>query len=228
MIKRTDYSLALQRRLSGETYGEIRTALDIPKSTLSTWFRLLVLPQKARAILRRKSTEGIKALGKFNEQRTVRILEENSKLQIQYKQKIGKLTSRELMIIGASLYWAEGYKNFNNKRKHYPYVSFSNSDPVMIRLFLQFLNDTLLVSQNNIWACVMGYPNTDSTRAILYWKKITGLSKNRFRFYSALSSRSNGVRPKNLLPYGTLQLRINKRQDFFKIKGLIDGIIKNI
>ena len=42
--------------------------------------------------------------------------------------KIGQLTKRELLLVGASLYWAEG-----NKKQRV--AVFANSDPDMIKIF---------------------------------------------------------------------------------------------
>ncbi len=72
----------------------------------------------------------------------------------------------------------------------------------------------------------MIYPNINPQEAIDYWQDITKIPKENFRYNIAVSRASQGKRPKHLLPYGTLQIRINGRREFFKIKGLIDGIIK--
>lgn len=230
MNLRKDYQKALDLRLQGKTYGEIRKLFDIPKSTLSVWFKKLSLSVSAKKVLEIKRRKGFLLLGEFNKQRTQGIEEENTAIVGEYVSKVGNLSKRELMLLGAALYWAEGYKNFGdgirNKKKVYPHISFSNSDPSMIIIFLRFLKEILQISKEKVWARAMLYPGIDPTKAITYWQKVTGLPLKNFRYYIALSRASSGKRPKNLLPYGTLQLRIQSRPDFFKIKGLIDGIIQ--
>ena len=226
MMRRKDYQSILDQRLAGKTYGEIRKIFGVPKSTLSYWFKTLELSSKAKKILSKKTRDGILALGDFNKNRTEKILQENKDTRQKYTSLVSKITSRELMLIGAALYWAEGYKNFNHTRKMYPYVSFANSDPHLIRIFIEFVEKVLGVSRDQLSAIAMIYPSLNPAVSIRYWRKITGIPMERLRYYSTLSRASAQKRPKNLLPYGTLQIRVNQRINFFKIMGLIDGIVK--
>ncbi|TSC74046.1 MAG: Resolvase helix-turn-helix protein [Parcubacteria group bacterium Gr01-1014_33] len=132
------------------------------------------------------------------------------------------------MLIGASLYRAEGYKNFNTARKNYPYIGFSNSDPQMLMLFMIFLKDVLMIEKEKMRLEIHIYPQQSLADACTYWRGITGIPEERIKAYVAVSPASRGKRPKNLLPHGTAYLRINSRQEFFKVRGLIDGIIKGI
>ena len=90
------------------------------------------------------------------------------------------------------------------------------------------LEKILGITKDRIKAPIFIYPGMIPEEAINYWQKLTNIPRENFRCQMALSRASQGKRPKNLLPYGTLQLRMNKRQEFFKIRGLIDGIIKNL
>ncbi len=225
---RKDYQAALALRLEGKTYGEIRKTFKIPKSTLSGWFSALKINNKAKKILESKKKNGYYKLVEFNKTRTSEILKENENIRKKYESIVGRLSSRELMILGAALYWGEGYKNFNQKRSVYPYVCLGNSDPEMIIIFIHFLEKILGIRKDRIRAPIFIYPGMIPEKAVDYWQKLTKIPRENFRCQMALSRASQGKRPKNLLPYGTLQLRVIKRQEFFKIKGLMDGIIKNI
>lgn len=226
MDTRKDYSAALALRLEGKTYGEIRINFKIPKSTLSGWFSNLKINSKAKKILESKKRNGYFKLVEFNKTRTLGIHKENEDIRKKYESRVGKLNNRELMILGAALYWGEGYKNFNQKKAVYPYICLGNSDPKMIVAFIHFLERTLGITKDRIKAPIFIYPGIISDEAISYWQKLTGIPRENFRCQIALSRASQGKRPKNLLPYGTLQLRVSKRQEFFKIRGLMDGIIK--
>lgn len=226
MNPRKDYQIALALRLEGKTYGEIRDLFGIPKSTLSNWFSTLKLDNNVKKILESKRKDGYLKLLEFNKIRTLNIQKENEDIRKSYESRINKLSNRELMILGAGLYWGEGYKNFNPKRFSYPYMSFGNSDPEMILVFMSFLKKVMGISKDRIRAQVMIYPNPDSDKCIKYWQNLTKIPKENFRCQIALSRASRGKRPKSLLPYGTLQLRVSQRQEFFKIRGLMDGIIK--
>ena len=226
MESRRDYQAALALRLEGKTYGEIRGIFKIPKSTLSGWFSDLKMGSKAKKILESKKKNGYYKLIEFNKIRTINIRKENEDIRKDYESKVNKLNNRELMILGAALYWGEGYKNFNLKNGTYPYICFSNSEPEMIITFIQFLERILGITKNRIKAPVMIYPGIIPEEAMDYWQSLTKIPKENFRYQVALSRASQRKRPKNLLPYGTLQLRVSQRQEFFKIRGLMDGIIK--
>lgn len=103
-----------------------------------------------------------------------------------------------------------------------------NSDPEMIITFISFLGKILGITKDRIKAQIFIYPGMVPEEAINYWQKLTKIPRENFRCQTALSRASQGKRLKNLLPHGTLQLRVIKRQEFFKIRGLIDGIIKSI
>lgn len=227
MNPRLDYSKARALRLQGKTYGEIRGLFNIPKSTLSVWFSRLRISKKAQKILQSKRKDGYLKLVEFNKIRTLTIQKENENIRLDFESRVNKLSNRELMILGAALYWGEGYKNFTfNKRGAYPYIAFGNSDPHMIMVFINFMEKILGILKSKIRAQAMIYPNIQAKTAIDYWQNITQIPRENFRCQVALSRASQQKRPKHLLPYGTLQLRISRRQEFFKIKGLMDGIIK--
>ena len=228
MDTRKDYSAALALRLEGKTYGEIRRNFKIPKSTLSNWFSTLELNRRVKKILESKRKNGYLKLIEFNRTRTIGIKKENEDIRKNYESRINKLSNRELMILGGALYWGEGYKNFNLKSGAYPYICFSNSDPFMHKAFIPFLEKILKITRDRIKCQVMIYPNTNPREAVQYWQNITQIPVENFRTQSTVSRDSQGKRPWNILLHGTLQLRVSQRQEFFKIRGLIDGIIKSI
>lgn len=67
-------------------------------------------------------------------------------------------------------------------------------------------------------------PNLSAAKSLSYWHKVTGIPRERLRIYKVISRSSNRKRPKNILPYGTVHIRVNGRKEFFKVKGIIDGI----
>lgn len=224
--KEASHQQALRLRQAGNSYGEIWSVLGIPKSTQSCWFKNLKLNPDAQDILRRKQGNGLKALALCNQHRTHRIQNENEKSRNTFETHVQNINDRDLMLIGASLYWAEGQKTFNAKQGEYPFIRFSNSDPQMVILFLKFLKKILAIPKNKIRGEIYIQPNLSPHDSFTYWHSITGISKDNLKVYKALSQASKGKRPKNLLPYGTIHIRVKGRLQYFKIKGLIDGIIK--
>lgn len=211
-------------RLKGKSYGEIKRVLNIPKSTLSSWFKNCPLPSAAKKLLEQKRLAPRKQLMEFNRRRTQIIQAENKKILQAATNEIRKLSKYELLLLGAALYWAEGYKKQDKNRS--PRVNIANSDPALISIFLRFLREIIKVPEERFKVSVRIYPNINPKLAINFWSKTTKIPQNRFHVTTQISRASRGKRPQNSLPYGTLDLRVNSRQNFYQIKGWIDELIK--
>ncbi|MDP2926696.1 MAG: hypothetical protein Q8N65_00965 [bacterium] len=216
------YQRALELRLKGNSEGEIKKALGVPKSTLSGWFKNLVLPLKARKLLEEKGRTTRKQLMDFNRRRTLLIKSENKNIKEKSLKDIGQLSERELMLIGTALYWGEGYRIEIQKRS--PTISFANSDPNMVVLFLRFLREILKIPEKKIRPRVQIFGNIEAKDAVKFWSRILFISPERFHVYFAISKAGNGKRPKNFLPFGTIQINVCDRMNAFKIQGWINGL----
>lgn len=220
-----DYKEAMRLRMLGKSYNEIAKGLDVGKSLLSYWLRDLQLSSQAKKILRAKSNYSKEKFARYNRQKHELVQKENKEIKEKFQRKIGKIDNRELLLLGAALYWAEGYKRHGGKRAS-PHISFSNSDVDMVRVFLRFVREVLKITEKKIKPLIHIYPDTDKESAIGFWSDTTGIPKDKFSITVKISKASQGKRPKNLLPNGTLNLRVHSRQKFFEIMGLIDGLIK--
>ncbi len=219
---------ALRLRLSGKSYNEIRDTLGVPKSTLSGWFKHVVLSDTARTRLASRTRIGSATLIKRNKMQTHKAERRARETRASAKEKIPILNKRDLLIIGAVLYWAEGYKRLHirdGKERMSHTVSFVNADPKMIKTFLRFLHEVLEVPFDAIHLTMRLYPHINEEDARKYWMKITGLSSSRFhRATNMISTASKGKRPYNRLPYGTLQVAVYDTAKFHHILGLIEGV----
>lgn len=215
---------ATELRLQGKSYGEIMKVLDISsKGTLSYWFRDLELPVAARKRLQKNiEIAQEKGLFAFNEKRTRAIEEESEQIVKQARAEISSLSKRELMLIGASLYWGEGVKK--SKSARYPSIKFSNSDPKMVEVFLCYLRDVLEVDDTKMRPGIIVHPNIDPEVALDFWAVLTMLQRETFWVSVAVSRASKHKRPINSLPYGTFHVRVSGRRLFCRIKGHIEGI----
>lgn len=139
---------------------------------------------------------------------------------------------QELLLVGAVLYWAEGYKRLKirgGKELMSHAISFVNADPAMIAVFLRFLVEALETAPSAIWAAMRLYPQMDEGRTRQYWSRITGLSPNQFKKTTWMVSRaSKGKRPTDRLPYGTLQIGVNDTEKFHRLLGMIEGVKKKM
>jgi len=221
--------IALQKRLQGFSYNEIAKEYGVPKSTLSGWFGNVVLSDKARKRLSGRVREGVlHGLIKRNKEQTYLAQKRAASIQHQAKLQIQKLTRKDLMIVGAVLYWAEGYKRpilRGGIERTSHVISFVNSDPEMILVFIKFLLSVLEIPQNKLRLVMRLYPHINEQLALRYWMKITGLSRESFfRSTFLVSLASKHKRPYNRLPYGTLQIGVHDTNKFHQLIGLINGV----
>lgn len=116
------------RRL-GKSIGDIARGVGVSKSSISLWCSDIELSPEQVAGLIKKEGDGA-AKGR---QVSARLKKAERKQRMSRfceigLRKIGQLTKRELLLVGASLYWAEG-----NKKQRV--AVFANSDPDMIKIF---------------------------------------------------------------------------------------------
>lgn len=221
-------SNALKLRLAGQSYNEIQKVLKVPKSTLSGWFKYVILSEKARARIASRARLGSAVLVKRNKAQTHRAEQRARRAQMEGKARIKNLSKHELLIIGTALYWAEGYKRLkfrDGKERVGHTISFVNSDAEMVSIFVRFLRDVLEISSNNIRLGMRLYAHINEEEARRHWMKTTRLSKERFfKTTYLVSGASKGIRPHNRLPWGTLQVEVCDTSKFHQLMGMIEGV----
>lgn len=218
---RKDKSLAIKLRQQGKTYNEISKALEIPKGTLSYWFRgrsFEVIKKKIYSQVQKKWSKNIT---QFNLARTQRVWAKRDKAQKLASLEIGEINSRELFLIGIALYWAEGYK----KTKWC--ISFCNSDPIIIKIMMRFFREVCHIPETKFRLRLQIHPNISELSTKKFWSKITGISLKQFNKTQKIISKSSRLKRSALtLPYGTLHILIFDKDLVDKIKGWIAGLEK--
>ena len=220
----------IRLRLQGQSYSEIQKVVDgISKSTLSLWLKNLVLSDIARARLaERERKRSVEALIRRNKRQTLVALERRSAILNKYKSEVGSMSRRDLIIIGAALYWAEGHKRpikRNSRELTNHAVSFTNADPQMLKIFLKFLYEICEIPLGNIKIGVRIFQHLNEEVVLSYWSRTLAIPLNNFtKTYIGISRSSTGKRPFNRLPYGVVQIRIYNTNLFHRIMGWIDGL----
>ncbi|MEK7652051.1 MAG: hypothetical protein AAB351_02505 [Patescibacteria group bacterium] len=226
---RKEKEKAFKLRLAGNSYAEITKKLNVPKSTLSFWFSEMPLSEKARKrISLRVQAGSFKGLLKRNQLQTHLARQRAKETRSVSKLDVGTLSKRELFILGVGLYWAEGYKRQiykDGKAKTYHPVSLSNSDPNLVKIFLRFLREVCGASSEKITAHLRIYEHQNEKELLKFWSQVTKIAPSRFsKFYYGVSKSSQHKRPFNILPYGTIQIRINDTKLYHQIMGWIEGL----
>jgi hypothetical protein len=230
---RNDKNKALKLRLQGKSYNEITKTLGVPKSTLSEWFTNLVLSKEASERLKTRAYHGsVTALVKRNKLQTHLAKQRAFSVRNNALKEIGQISKRDLFILGIGLYWAEGYKRpiiKNGVERSYHPVSLSNSDPKLVMVFLKFLREICKIDESKITAGLRIYQHHNPEYLLNFWSELTKIPKGKFqKFYYGISKSSLGKRPFNVLPYGTIQIRIANTELYHNIMGWIDGLAKMV
>jgi hypothetical protein len=164
--------LAITLRKNGHSYNEILKLVPVAKSTLSLWLRDVGLNKSQQQHFSEKKRQ---AQLRGGAARHVDRLERTTIVINEAKKSVGTLTHRELLLIGAALYWAEGAK----EKTYRPSVrlDFTNSDPDMIRLYVHWLRKVLLVDESDIVQILHIHKNRKSDIEVFtkFWLQVTGL-----------------------------------------------------
>lgn len=213
---------AIVLRKSGESYNNIRKILKLKsKGTISNWFKNIKLSEKSKKLLEKNNKLAhVRGLFIANKNRKIKIENENKKAYIEGQNCIESISKKELLLIGVALYWGEGKKSERSVIS----LDFSNSDPIMISVYMRFIREILKIPEEKIRAGIHLYSSISTNIARKFWSKITKLPENRFYIVTQISRASKNKRPFNILPYGTVVIKINSREPFYKVKGMIKGI----
>jgi len=130
---------AIRLRKQGKSYKEIMHTVPVSKSTLSKWFQFLPLSKKEEkflkeriAVLQDKGRMKVALANKSRNEKRRDVVRLKAKIDFQ------KFRDDPFFVLGLSLYWALGAQKSN-------YFSFSNADPEMIRIMMQWASKFLRV-----------------------------------------------------------------------------------
>ncbi len=112
MKKNNPKDFAIELRKGGYSYSEIQKFCPVPKSTLSYWFRDIKLSEPQLARLKKKRIEAAQKGSKAKILKTSKTIEE---IQRTSAKDIGKISKRELWLMGVTLYRRERLLNKNDR-----------------------------------------------------------------------------------------------------------------
>ncbi|MET7366109.1 hypothetical protein ABZS61_09800 [Streptomyces sp. NPDC005566] len=162
---------ARELRLQGMTYDAIQVELGCSKSSISLWVRDLPKPPP-------RTREDASAIARRGWEATLQRREvERRRTKEAARQETATLSERELFLVGVGLYWAEGTKSKPYRRQER--VSFINSDPDMIGVYLAWLR-LLGFSSERLRFHVHIHETADIPEAERFWAEHAGADPSRF------------------------------------------------
>lgn len=196
MVRVIDREKARALRAQGKSYTEIKTHLAVSKSTLSGWLRDMPL---TRAQMRRLRDINPRRIEHFRA--TMRMKKEVRQQQAYMKAKkdIGKLSRRELFIVGLYLYWAEGTKLAPGR------VAITNTDPSVMKAFLDWC-ELMQIPHHKLRVKLHLYEDMNVAKETRFWSRSLAIPQEQFRKPYVKHSRLSDITYKNGYGHGTCNL----------------------
>lgn len=217
-MKIKEKKLARKLRLKGWSLRAIAAGIKCSKSVVSRWISDIKLTDKQIERLKSNQDKGRARAAKHpnsSRQKWERI---RNGIKVESQKDIpGRYSNKLLRMVGAALYWAEGYN------AHRAAIIFANTDPDMIKLMMLFFRQVCKVPEPKFRGKVAIHPHLAVRKAEVYWSKISGIPLRQFnKPLLAVSRASKGKRDK--LPFGTFSILIGDVYTCSKIKGWIIGL----
>ncbi len=168
---------AIQLRKEGFLYGQIARELDISKSTSYQWTKNVPLSKtEERRIMsslsdaKRRAVASMTAARAKKSELTIREIESEALSTVNK----AELNVNHRRILCAALFWCEGQKNVQEG------VKFINSDPIMMRSFLQLLRSSFEIEELKFRALLHLHEYHDESKQIEFWSKVTKIPVEQF------------------------------------------------
>src|SRR3989344_4325293 len=147
MAKENEKAEAIRLRRRGKTYSEILAVVHVAKSTLAIWF--------TEAHLAKSQEQRITELRRITQKKGAQARRDGRTSEVEHFllrgiRDVGTLSSRELWLIGIALHWAEGSKQ--SARVPSQGIIFNNSDPKMLRVFIEWLKGLGISEENMLFS----------------------------------------------------------------------------
>ena len=227
MIKKTELNKkAVALRKKGLTYSAIMDQVPVAKSTLALWFKEVKLSKpQIQKITKARLAAGLRGAARKRQQRIAKM----QRIIWRAERQIGRISRRELWLIGTAIYWAEGTKE--KERKPGTGVQFINMDANMIEMFLRWLK-LCGINKKNICFDLYIHENHKNRENEIkkYWANVTGFPVAKFTHVYWKKNNPNTKRKRVGKDYfGITKIMVKQSSTFLRqITGWINGLTNGI
>jgi transcriptional regulator with XRE-family HTH domain len=193
-------------RRQGKSIKEISKKIGVSQSTASRWCRTITLsPEQNERLEEKRREAGAKALAPWIKKSRELKQDDIKKQNLQGSRDLGRITRRDLFMLGLGLYWGEGYKRGSQE------CGFTNSDSKIIRTTLTWLNEYYDVPIERIIArLTINQRYENQTERLTYiWSRETGIPTSQFGKPSFISGY-NESRLDDQSYRGTLRIKVRR------------------
>ncbi|MEY2454019.1 MAG: hypothetical protein QOD92_3593 [Acidimicrobiaceae bacterium] len=214
--KTSEQNQARDLRAQGWTIKEIEAELGVSRSSVSIWVRDVEVDPDvwAERVSTRRNHGWQKRRATIDRRRA---LEAESDLEAA-RQRLGEITDRDLFVAGIALYAGEGTKRRGS-------VSFPNSDPRMIALFLAFLRRFFAIDETRLRVRIYLHEALDLEAATTFWSDVMGIPRSQFR--APYRAKADPTIRKAKHPMGCPQVRYSCTSTHRAIMGLASALLSS-
>ncbi|MDG4793408.1 helix-turn-helix domain-containing protein [Micromonospora sp. WMMD1082] len=215
---------AVALRATGCSVPQIAQRLGVSRSTAYLWVRHLPLERdEEEERERRRAHSKTMTDAQWGEHRRARDAARAATVEATAAWVKG-LRYRELVLVGAALYWAEGTKA-KPWRPHDCRVRFVNSDAALIGLFIRFV-EALGERREALRYRVAIHESADVEEAVGWWAAQVGVPAEAFQPTTLKRHRPTTVRLNTGETYrGCLAVEVPRsRRLYWKIEGIMKGM----
>lgn len=214
---RTDKNDAFILRKQGKSYREICKQLGVARSTLSKWFKGTDFSEAIREELTKSAIQtSTMRLEVLNKARGDTLDALYARAEIEAIHEANLHATNPLFVTAVASYWGEGDKLHKNQ------LRITNTDPVMIKIFVKFLLEICKVPKEKIRVALFIYEDLIEETCREYWS--SQLHLKNFHKTMVLPSRHKTRR----LPYGICTIIVTNSYLKRKMSVWIDQISKII
>lgn len=208
---------AIKLRKKGWSYGEIKKEINVSKSTLSYWLKIIPLTP---GLKKRFYTARVLNLARGRCSQKERRKKEIAKIIKEAEEEISlPLSFETYRLFGAALYWAEG-----KKTEHF---AITNSDPYFVVFIVHWFKKMFGVAPQNLKARLNIYSQQNELKLKEFWSQLTDIPLENFG-ESFVKPANKGYK-KNNLYYGTIEIRVPRGTNMrHRVFGWIKAALKDI
>jgi predicted transcriptional regulator len=213
---------ARKMRNEGLSIKQITKFLGVSKSSVSLWCEDIILSSAQVEKLNQNRIRG----GYEGRMKGARLNREKKERKIKdYEKKglvtIGKLSKRDILLLGLGLYMGEGGKT-NSK------VVFVNSNFLIIKVFIKFIENVFFIPKSDIGCRVMINEIHKKRDQIvkIKWSRILKIPIDQFSRTTFIKSKTKKIYENYNDYLGTLHITIRRSSDLqYRILGLIKALM---
>jgi transcriptional regulator with XRE-family HTH domain len=155
---------ARELRAQAWTLDAIARELGVSKSSVSLWVRDVEFTPKPRNASPHRRPSSL----------MVRRLAEIDRCDAEGREYVGELDSRELLLVGAALYWGEGFKRDGS-------IGLANTDPAVLVLFVNWLRSCFEIDERRLRVRLYLHEDLDLQAAERYWSSLLDIPIEQFQ-----------------------------------------------